>query len=250
MSIQSIHKKIFSQQTAKHLGLAHCKILFADTKLQEKARKSSKKRNGEDFNLSPVQYTSFGKEALPDFSMWWLKNNVNQIKTVKENLEKVYPSLTQLKRNSEKFQKRFEGETYENLIGALIRFLKRNSEAISHFTKVIKQFSKLDVLLPTCFFTHPEWSTTQLSDKTIKISEKPFSESQINNATEIVLGLRIRNELTYKRVKRKIQEELAASRYPTEKAPLRIPEKTLNRRVINTVLPEFSLYFEKIRICC
>lgn len=222
--------------------------MVADKKLEDLQFEKIEDSEGKFFHESR-RLTPFGEATFGKFIEWWLNNNLNWLNEIKQRLEKLQPSLVRLKRQSEKVKTNFDGENYKELIEKLDEFISNNRKEILGFYDFIKWLSQVDKLAPSFFFTHPEWSTSQLSDRLLSIKKDTPTEKEVKMATEVVVGLRTRYEPTFERVRSDMIAERAEAADPEFVTHISIPAGLFFRRASNKVLNEFALYFEKIRIC-
>lgn len=244
----SYHEILFAEESALRLGEAHCYIVIADrmlTRLQYKKEEPS----SAEFQFEDVRLTPFGKATVENFTRWWLSNNMEKIGRLEKRLDDLLPLLVKLKRGSAKLEETFHGTEYGNLITRLAQFAREHSDEMEAFCEFVVWLYQSSDLAPAMFFTHPPWSTTQLSDRLMPVSKAPPKRDETKKSTEIVFGLRTRYEPTLYRVRSQLYEELADAYDPEQMQTLALSAGQLFSRASRKVLKEFGLYFEKTRIC-
>ena len=242
------HAILFSEKSALKLGLAHSYIAIADKQLENLQYKKEEKAAGK-FVLAPMLLTPFGEATISNFMKWWLSNHIDKIDELRRRLEALLPLLVKLKRNSAKVEETFDGTEYETLIIRLARFANEHKSEIEAFYNLIAWLHQINKLAPCMFFTHPPWSTSQLSDRVMYGVNDPPKEDEVGKAAEIVFGLRRGYEPTLYRIRSDMEAEIADTSDPERMQTLMPSSSGLFRRVSRKVLAEFALYFEKMRIC-
>lgn len=215
---QSYHEPLFKSEHALKLGQIHCMILVADN-IYEKRAGLQKNISNEKFDFSPVELTLFGEETAGNFIKWWVRKNVINLGQITKRIEEIMPHLGDLKRASLKMNQDSSINKYEKLIVELRDFVEKHGKDIDALYDFVSWLNELGDLGPCVLFTHPPWSTTQLSDRYLRIEK--CNESHVQRSTEIALGLwshgmptlaRIRNEMEGDWAQSVIQNMLGGAR--------------------------------------
>jgi hypothetical protein len=242
--LESYHESLFKSEPASRLGQIHCIILVADN-IYEKKAKVQQIRKNEEFDLSPVELTPFGEETAGNLIKWWIRKKVGLLGQIRERTQAIKPCLDKLKRESLTLNQTLSVSKYKDLVDALRNFVEQHHADIDALYDFVSWLSKLDEIGPCVLFTHPPWSTTQLSDRYLKVEH--CGEAQVQKSTEIVFGLRSSGMLTLAQVRNDIESDWADSVDPEYASPSPITCETAFPQASRKILNEFTLYFQKIR---
>lgn len=248
LNIAKMHREILVHEVYDIIGLAHAQIMVAETVLEDKRIvKPIKKEEG--FFVDPVKLTPYG-EATKDFVPYFLRNNVKNIVELKTLLENVHPHLVDLKRASEKMTSRFSGAKYLDLLQSIDNFVKEHTDKLVQFAKVVDYLHELDVIAPSIFFTHPQWSTSQISDRWLHIHNIDELHGGVKRAAEIVLGLWYSGGYTYYHEKSWLESKRAESIDPEKTQSVFVPATQIFSQTAGETLSRLALYYNNIRLCC
>lgn len=241
---KSCHESLVNTEQASKLGQIHCVILFADNIYEKMVRVQKKEKIGE-FDFSPVKLTLFGEETLGHFINWWVRKKVGLIGQITKKIQEIMPFLNNLKRESLKLSQSSSAKKYEGLINELEVFIKEHDGDIEAFYHFVLWLKELDELGPCILFTHPPWSTTQLSDRYIKVEN--CNETQIRLCTEIVSGIWWHGMPTLAYVRNDMESDWADHADPEYTGPSPITYEAAFPQASKKITYEFALYFQKIR---
>jgi uncharacterized protein YqgQ len=238
------HEPLLKSEHALKLGQIHCALLVADNAYEKQAKVQKTEKDGA-FDYSPIELTPFGEETLGHFVKWWVRKKVHLLDQITKKIQEVLPCLDNLKRVSLKLNQISNVSKYEDLIDELKRFGEENSKDIEALYSFVFWLHNLDEISPCILFTHPPWSTTQLSDRYLKIEK--CNEAQIRVCTEIVSGLRWHGMPTLAYVRNDIESDWAENVDPEYSRPSPITYESAFSQASKKILYEFALYFQKIR---
>lgn len=241
---QSQHEPLFKSEHALKLGQIHCMILVADNTYEKRAGLQKNKTN-EEFDFSPIELTLFGKETAGNFIKWWVRRNITNLGQISKKIEEIMPYLDNLKRASLKMNQDSSVGKYKNLIDELRDFVEKHGDDIDALYDFVFWLNELGELSPCVLFTHPPWSTTQLSDRYLRIDK--CNEPHVQKSTEIVFGLWSRDRPTLASIRSDMESEWAQSVDPEYAGECTITYETAFHRASRKILNEFALYFQKIR---
>jgi len=241
---QDHHKILFASTSVSKLGKIHCVLLAADNLLEKKSR-AEKTESSEEFDLTPLKLTLFGRETAGNFINWWVRKNVSKLGEIKTRIEGIIPHFTELKRSSLKLEEKSSANSYQELIIELRNFAEQHIKEIDEIYSFVLWLHGLDELAPCVLFTHPPWSTSQLSVRHFKVKTK-CNEIQEHRAIEIVFGL-WSNGPTLAKIRNEMEYEWAESVDPENRITCPITFQKAFRRASKKILNEFTTYFEKVR---
>jgi uncharacterized protein YuzE len=237
-----IHELLYESPAARKLGEIHCKILISENLLDRKSKVQNK--SSKEFDLSPVEYTTFGLEIGGNFIQWWVRQNILVYNEINERISKLKPSLDILKRQSLTFNESKEPQNYKELISDFLDFAKAYEKEINVLLEFVDWLGKQDSLNPCVLFSHPPWSTTELSERILRFDNG--GEGKINRCIEIVFGLFL-NGYTLGLVRIDMEGKWADSVDPEYAGPCPITFESAFPRAKRKIFNEFALYFQKIR---
>lgn len=240
----SYYESLFKSEQALRLGQIHCALLVADNAYEKKAKVQKTKKKGE-FDFSPIELTPFGEETMGHFVKWWVRKKVNLLDQITKKIQDLLLHLDNLKRESLKLSETLNIRKYEDLINELRMFDEEHDEDLRKLYSFVCWLSDLDEISPCVLFTHPPWSTTQLSDRYLKIER--CSESQIRLCTEIVSGLWWHGMPTLAYVRNDLESDWAENVDPEYQRSSPITYEFAFPQASKKILYEFALYFQKIR---
>jgi len=131
------------------------------------------------------------------------------------------------------------------LIDELGDFIEERDREIDILHSFVLWLNGLDELSPCVLFTHPPWSTTQLSERCFRVEK--CDEAQIQRSMETVFGLRLHGMPTLAMVRSEMESEWAESVDPEYQGSSPITFQKAFSRASRKILNEFALYFSKIR---
>ena len=240
------HRILFDSPAALKLGKIHCTILLSDNLLEKKS--IVQRGNSKGFNLKPIEFTPFGMEVGVNFTSWFMRKNVRQLGEIAKRVDGIIPLLTELKHNAVILEESSNASNYENLIARLKDFAEENSRAIDEFYDFVGWLYRLNELAPCCLFSHPPWSTTELSRRRFRAND--CCKASVERATEVVFGLWMSYGPTLAAVRGEMEADWAESIDPEEweKYPSSpITYRDAFSRATKKILNEFAVYFQKIR---
>jgi len=248
MNVESIHREILTDQIYQKIGQVHSIILVAYNLLSEKQIVSVDKTVV--FDLSSVKLTPFGKVTIRNYPGYFLKNNVEKLSELKNKLELLHPHLDTLKRDSKKLTESYQVDEYTDLIQHISIFYQEHAENVSALLDVIEYLQGIDVHAPAIFFSYPQWSSTQISDRYMKIKSLDAFIGLIDRAADIVSGIRSSGRSTYDDIKTELEADYADSVDHEHITYFAVSETSILVRTSRKALVELATYFEKIRVCC
>jgi len=248
MDVEKIHREILTDKIYQQIGKVHSIILVADNLLEEK--QLVQVDESVEFDLSSVEFTPFGEATIGNFPRYFLRNNIERLFELRNKLEALHPYLDTLKRDSKKLIESYQVEEYADLIHNIKKFYNDHAENISELLSVIEYLQEIDSFAPALFLTHPQWSTTQISTRYMKIKSLKDFEGLIERAADIVSGIRSFGRSTYDDIKSELEADIAESVDPEYVTHITVPEKSVLVRTSRKALLELATYFEKIRVCC
>jgi hypothetical protein len=238
-----LHELILKSKNALRLGQIHCAILVADNAYENKAYVQRVVPEGE-FDLSSIKLTLFGEESCGNFIQWWVRKKVMLLGDIRKKTEALMPHLDNLKRESLRLSQTLSAEKYVDLIDNIVNFCETHEDDILALEEFVLWLREIDELCPCVLFSHPPWSTSQLSDRYLKFNE--CNESRTKRCTEIVTGLWWHGKPTLGYIRDDIESDWAESNEEYQ-GPSPITYETAFPQANNKILSEFALYFLKIR---
>ena len=248
IDVEKIHRDTLSDEVYRKVGEIHSRILLADNLLEDK-QKIPVDRTVE-FDLSSVSYTPFGEATIGDFTGYFLSNNVETLIDFMERLDALHPYLDRLKRDSKKLMESYNVSNYQELINQIKKFFLEHEDDINELLTILKYLEEIDELAPALFYTYPQSSSSQASDRHLSIKTKADAERLIERSADLVSGIYSRYGPTYYAVRSELESDYAESADPEQVQHVSVPANSILVRTSRKALVELATYFEKIRVCC
>jgi hypothetical protein len=241
-----VHEVLFSEAAIK-LGKIHGMLLKSESTMESK-RWQAKKAN----ILSPQEVTEFGKEVGRDEIHWWIFEKETDVDELLVKTERALESAQILKNASGKLKEQ-EPESYRSLLASLKEFAEQHRAEIASLYAYVEWLMKRDVMAPCILFTYRVWGSTRRAERRVKTGGPENAEPDkgtLRTLSEIVLGVRNRQDLVYNRIYNQIGFEIYDSLDPeqiSDDTQIVIPENRVIRRTRYAVYDNCETYFTELR---
>jgi hypothetical protein len=241
-----VHEVLFSDATMK-LGKIHGMLLKSEDMMESKRWEATK-----ETILSPRELTEFGKEVGMDEIHWWIFEKETDVDDLLVKTTRALESAQTLKNAASKLKQK-ESESYRSLLLTLKDFAEQHRAEIDALHMYVEWLMKRDVMAPCILFTYRVWGSTRRAERRLNISSKESAESEEANLkalTEIILGIRNRQDLVYNHTYHEIGFEIYESLDPeqmSDDAEIVVPKSRLIRRARYAVYDNCETYFTELR---
>jgi len=243
---EKVHEVLFSDATMK-LGEIHWALLKSEKAMDSKRWEVTKATIGSNY-----EDTDFGKEVGLDEIHWWIFRKETDVDELLAQTERTLVSAQILKIASAKLKTR-EQASYRALLLTLKDFAEKHRAEVDSLHAYVAWLMNRDLMAPRMLFTYRVWGSTQMSDRRVDVENEENARADIkkrHTLTEIVMGVRQRQELVYDKVHNEIGFEIFEGLDPegiADDATLHIPENAVLRRTGYAVQDNCQAYFKEIR---
>lgn len=239
------HDALFTDSSLR-LGQIHWHLLKAATQM-ESLTTIDEVVEGTHFRTP--KRTEFGKEVGQDEINWWIVKKETNLAELREQSECALEAVENWKTQSRELRKKYNPESYEQIVSAYRRFVDERSGDIATFHGYVHWLYHRDPLGPSILFTYRVWGSTKRGDRWIDLTADSIqgeSADVIRRLTEIALGLAERGWLTYDRIAFEMEGDAWAAN-PEAEGPIEIDEDDVVRRTAWKSFSECADYFGEIR---
>lgn len=237
------HEELFSG-SSWNLGKTYWYIQKADTEMRNRCK--SKK----DESFEPTECVDFAKEVYENSIIhWWIFTKETDVEGLLKKTENTLSYVEKLKGDSFRLKKKYNTESYSNLICLIKEFMEHHEKEINELFDYVFWLHKKDILAPCMLFTYEVWGSTRLSDRTVIINSNAVeaNQNEVELCTEYALGLRTGSRYTIYDVRWDIADDICNSIDSESQVSIPIPKDRLIVQTSHKTLDELAICFEHIR---
>ena len=181
-----IHEVLFDGSSIQ-IGKMHWYILKASNEMYERRYIT---------RGATMDSTPFAEEVARDETHWWVFKKETDIDHFYKVTSDLLVPAQKLKEDSLLLKTKFVPESYKELVYSLKEFSNQHSTEINALYDYVVWLFNRDVLSPSILFYYRVWGSTRRSDRMITLmGDSPEQdEYTVKACTEIVFGLRNRND--------------------------------------------------------